>query len=68
MVQKTTDVFQNLVTDDVPVGIVDFLEVVQVNNHHAERCGMSTGAGDLTVDGFQHVVPVVQTSQLIVHG
>lgn len=45
--------FQNLVADEVPVPVVDFLEVVDVRNAYSDRNAGSRELPDVPVDDFE---------------
>ena len=49
------------------MGIVDFFEVIEVDNQSGERCVMPTRTRNSLLDHFQHVVAVVQAGELVVH-
>ena len=58
---------QDAVAGDVAVGIVDALEVIDVQHHQRHRRGASIAFGDLSVEVLIRVTPVVEPGQLISH-
>ena len=52
--QRAGDAAQQLVAGGVALGVVDALEVVEVEDHGAERVAVAAGAGDLLADAQLH--------------
>ena len=55
----THHLFQHIVADKVAVGVIDTLEIVQVDDRHAENRMSAIGTSLLAGKKFHQVTPVV---------
>ena len=56
---------QHRVAADVPVGVVDALEVIDVEEHERQRTAVAAGALELAVELFLEAPPVEDVRQAV---
>jgi hypothetical protein len=57
-----------LVANLVPVGIVDLLEMVDIEHDQRQWISFATSSRNLTLQRFVEIAPVVQAGQAVTHG
>ena len=63
--QHPTDLPQHRISLNVPAEIVDALEVVQVDDEHAEGVGITPGSAKLLAKPLVKITPAVNTGNLV---